>query len=81
MPIAKLHATTLNQIKYIVKHKLGISSISHQHNKPAPIFGVGQGACNAVARWGFICNALIKVYKNLGTDAIILSSISKVLIN
>lgn len=81
LPIDKLHAQTFQQIKYIIKHKLGYSTQSHQHNHPAPIFGVGQGACDAPARWGFVCDAFIKLYKLLGTDANILSSISKILTN
>jgi hypothetical protein len=79
LPIAQLHATRFQQIKYFIKHKLGISSNSHQHNHPAPVFGVGQGACDAPSCWCFICDALIKVYKSLGTDAIILSSITNML--
>jgi hypothetical protein len=72
LPIAQLHTKTF---------KLGISSNSHKYNQPAPVYGVGQGACDAPACWGFICDALIEVYKSLGTNAIIPSSISKVLTN
>jgi hypothetical protein len=79
--IAKLHHQTFTQIQYNFKHKLGISLSSHSHNKPAPVYGVGQGACGAPVRWGFVCDALIKVYKSLGIDAVIISSLSKLITN
>jgi hypothetical protein len=54
LQIARLHAQTFRQIEYRIKHKLGISHSSHKHNCPAPVYGVGQGACDAPARWGFV---------------------------
>jgi hypothetical protein len=48
--IDKMHAYTFQQIEYIIEHKLGMSTNSRKHNQPAPIYGVGQGACDAPAR-------------------------------
>jgi hypothetical protein len=79
--IATLHALTFCQIEYQIKHKLGISQATHKHNSPAPVYGVGQGACDAPDQWGFVCDALIKVYKNQGSDATIISAISKLIAN
>jgi hypothetical protein len=79
--ITTLHSQTFQSIEYTIKHKLGLGSNTHKHNQPAPIYGVGQSACDAPARWGFLCDALIKVYKSLGTDAIIHASISDIITN
>jgi hypothetical protein len=79
--IAKLYCQTFQSIKYTIKHKLGLGSNTHKHKHPAPVYGVGQGASDAPARWGFICDALINIYKNLGTDAVIQTSISKLITN
>jgi hypothetical protein len=79
--IAKLHSQTFHSIEYTIKHKLGLGANTHKHTQPAPIYGVGQGACDAPARWGFLCDALIKVYKSLGTDAVIHASISDIITN
>jgi hypothetical protein len=38
LPIAKLHSQTFQKINYVIKHKLGISSTSHRHNHPSPIY-------------------------------------------
>jgi hypothetical protein len=46
-----------------------------------PIYGVGQGSTNAPARWGFVCDTLINLYKTLGNDATINSLISNTLTN
>jgi hypothetical protein len=68
-------------INYTINHKLGIGVNTHKHKSPAPIYGVGQGACDAPARWEFLCEALIKVYKLLGTNAFIHLSISDLVTN
>jgi hypothetical protein len=80
-PIAALHAQTFKLIKYRIKHKLALSDSTHQHNHPAPVFEVGQGACDAPASWVFVCDAIIHVYKKLGTDATIISATSNIIIN
>jgi hypothetical protein len=79
--IALLHYQVFSQIQYSMKHKLGVSSSYHSHNHPAPEYSDGQSACDAPARWGFFCNALIEVYKQLGRDATIILSLSKMVTN
>jgi hypothetical protein len=74
--IARLHSQTFQQLQYHTKHKLGIGSNTHSHNHPEPIYGAGQGASNVLARWGFLCNHLIQLYKTHGLDAILQSPIS-----
>jgi hypothetical protein len=75
--IAKLHSQTFRQITYTIKHKLGLSTTSHKHNHLEPVYGVGQWACDAPARWGFACGALINAYKQVANNAEIISSISR----
>jgi hypothetical protein len=74
--IAKLHAQTYQQIQYHIKHKYGIGKITHSHRSPKPIYGVGQGATDSPARWKFVCDPLLKIYKKIATDALLLAPIS-----
>jgi hypothetical protein len=74
--IARLHAQTFHQIQYQIKHKLGIGPVSHSHNNPKPVHGVGQGSTDAPARWGFVCDSLLELYKRIASDAIICSPVS-----
>jgi hypothetical protein len=71
--IAKLHQQTFSQIQYHIKHRYGLGTNHHSHNNPAPIYGVGQGSTDAPARWGFVCDKLINIYKEFGSDAHIYS--------
>jgi hypothetical protein len=75
--LAKLHAQTFHQINYYIKHKLGIGNTSHSHRNPKPIYGVGQGSTDAPSRWGFVCDPLLEIYKELANDAIITSRYQK----
>jgi hypothetical protein len=79
--IAKLHRQTFQTIEYTIKHKLGLGANTHKHKHSSPVCRVEQGAFNAPFRWGFLCDALIKIYKNLGTDANIQASISELITN
>jgi hypothetical protein len=74
--IAKLHAQTFKSIQYHIKHKLGIETITHSHNQPLPIYGVGQGSTDASARWSFLSDAIIRAYNETANNAIIKSPIS-----
>jgi hypothetical protein len=38
---------------------------------------VGQGACDALARWGFVCDALINAYKQVTNNVKTIASISR----
>jgi Reverse transcriptase (RNA-dependent DNA polymerase) len=74
--IAKLHSNTFHRIQYYIKHKLGIGAVPHSHNNPKQVHGVGQGSTDAPARWGFVCDPLLQLYKELASDAKITSPIS-----
>jgi Reverse transcriptase (RNA-dependent DNA polymerase) len=80
-PLAKLHAQTLSQIRYHIKHRYGIGATSHGHKDPQPIYGVGQGATYSPARWGFLCDPLLNLYKKLATDAQLQAPFSRVTTN
>jgi hypothetical protein len=67
--LAKLHAQTFDTIQYHIKHRYGIGTTHHSHNNPSPIYGVGQGSTDAPARWGYVCDALLNIYKALGRNA------------
>jgi Reverse transcriptase (RNA-dependent DNA polymerase) len=75
--IAQLHAQTLSQIKYHIKHRYGIGTTTHGHKEPKPLYGVGQGATDSPARWGFLCDPLLNLYKKLATNARLQAQISK----
>jgi hypothetical protein len=75
--IAKLHAQTFHQIEYYINHKQGLGPTPHSHNRPEPIYGVGQGSTNASARWGFLSDAIIRAFSDNATDATINSPISQ----
>jgi hypothetical protein len=62
--IAKLHAQTFQLIQYHIKHKQGLGPITHSHNNPKPIYGVGQGSTDASARWSFLSDAIIRAFTN-----------------
>jgi hypothetical protein len=74
--LARLHAQTFKEIKYYIKHRLGIGDIPHSHHRPKPVYGVGQGSTDAPARWGFLCDPLIDLYKENASEAIIKSPLS-----
>jgi hypothetical protein len=74
--ISQLHAQTFQQINYFIKHKLGVGKIPHSHRNPKPVYGVGQGSTDAPSRWGFVCDPLLEVYKDVANDAIIKSPVS-----
>lgn len=74
--LAKLHSQTFHKINYYIKNNLGIGTTPHGHNHPKPVYGVGQGSTDAPSRWGFLCDPLLELYKELSNDAIIMSPIS-----
>jgi hypothetical protein len=67
--MARLHAQTLQRMKYFIKHKLGIGSTPNQHTSATPFLGSGQGATDSPARWSFISDALIRAYKKMAHPA------------
>jgi hypothetical protein len=75
--IAGLHAQTHQTVKYYAKHKAGTSTLFNQHSSTQQFHGVGQGAGDSPARWGYISDNIITAYNNTSTDAIITSPITK----
>jgi hypothetical protein len=47
--VAQLHANTLSQVKYYIKHKLGIGTRPNFHSVEHPFHGSGQGATDSPA--------------------------------
>jgi hypothetical protein len=74
--IAKLHSQTFQSIQYHIKHKQGIGPITHSHNKPEPVYGVGQGSTDASARWSFLSDAIVRAFSQYATNATIQSPIT-----
>jgi exonuclease III len=56
--IAKLHGTTLEQMRYYVSTALGISKDSYSHSDESPVYGTGQGSCSSPSIWLQICSIL-----------------------
>jgi hypothetical protein len=67
--IAKLHSQTYRHIIYYIKHRYGIGAEPHGHNSPKPLYGVGQVATDSHARWGFVCDPLLNIYKKIATPS------------
>lgn len=76
--VLDLHHNTLRDMKYIIKHRYGLSTHVNGHNSPDPFYGVGQGAGDSCTRWGFISDAIIKAYNKRSHSARINSPISKI---
>lgn len=79
--VLDLHSQTIHSMQYIIKHKQGLSPTANGHLKPDPFYGVGQGAGDAGARWGFISDMIIKAYNKKAHDATIKSPITKIFSN
>jgi hypothetical protein len=64
--LVKLHAQTLLNMQYHIKTIYGCENQTNGHMKPDPFLGSGQGAADSMARWGFVCDALIRAYNKKG---------------
>jgi hypothetical protein len=64
--ICLVHATTLEQARYLLKTQLGIGKESYSHNSVFPLYGTGQGSANSPAIWCLISSVLVP---RLGTTA------------
>ena len=53
---------TLEEAKYFLKTKFGISEDFIQHSEAHPIFGTGQGSGNSPTYWLFISSTLFDMY-------------------
>jgi hypothetical protein len=56
--VAYVNAATLEQARYHLKTKLGISTASYTHCETHPVHGTGQGSGNSPTIWCFVCSAL-----------------------
>jgi hypothetical protein len=56
--IARLHGTTLQEMKYYVSTALGISDNHYTHSSASPVYGTGQGSCASPSVWLQICSIL-----------------------
>ena len=79
--VLDLHAKTIESMQYIIKHKNGLSPKANGHLQPDPFYGVGQGAGDAGARWGFVSDMIIKAYNKHAHDATLTSPITKIFSN
>jgi hypothetical protein len=61
--ICFVHATTLEEARYLLKTQLGISDDFYTHSTEFPIFGTGQGSANSPAIWCIISSVLFDVYE------------------
>jgi hypothetical protein len=76
--LALLHANTMQNIKYHLKHQQGIATTPNQHSNQFQFHGVGQGAGDAPARWGYISDNAIVTYNQHSTPAILRSPITNI---
>ncbi|KAL7569758.1 hypothetical protein ACA910_005702 [Epithemia clementina (nom. ined.)] len=60
--IVFVHATTLQEAKYFLRTRLGLSEASYSHCTIFPIYGSGQGAGNSPAIWCCISSVLFDLY-------------------
>jgi hypothetical protein len=81
LKIAQLHSQTIHQIKYYLRHQRGVAVVPNQHSPQTPFYGVGQGAGDSPARWGYISDIIIKAYNKHATDAKITSPIHLIVSN
>ena len=67
--VTQSNARTLHATKYNVRTELGISETSYSHGEEDPIYGMGQGAGNALMAWGFLSCTLFNIYDKKATPA------------
>ena len=60
--ICIVQGKTLEEAKYHLKTKLGVSDDFIQHSKAYPIYGTGQGSGNSPTYWLFISSTLFDMY-------------------
>ena len=60
--ICVIQGKTLQEARYYLKTKHGISEVYLQHCKIHPNFGMGQGSGNSPMYWLFICSTLFNIY-------------------
>ena len=55
---------TLEESRYHLKTKFGVSDKFIQHSKAYPLFGTGQGSGNSPAYWLFVSSTLFDMYNS-----------------
>ena len=68
--VALVQGETLEEVKYHLKTKIGITEESYQHCKLYPIYGTGQGSGNSPTIWLVISSVLFKCYEDKAYGAI-----------
>ena len=67
--ICIVQGKTLEEAKYHLKTKLGISDNFIQHSQAYPIYGTGQGSGNSPTYWLFISSTLFDMYDRMATGS------------
>ena len=62
--ICFVQGCTLEEAKYHLKTKLGVSDDFIEHSQAYPIYGTGQGSGNSPTYWLFISSTLFDLYDN-----------------
>jgi hypothetical protein len=68
-----VHARFLEDAKYLLKTKLGISEAFFSHCKLVPIFGTGQGSANSPIIWVLISSHLFQAHEAKANGATFIS--------
>ena len=68
--VALVQGETLEEVKYHLKTKMGITEESYQHCELYPIYGTGQGSGNSPTIWLVISSVLFKCYEDKAYGAI-----------
>ena len=58
LSLVRLNMATLEQARYHIKTRLGVSEGNYRHEEPLPLYGTGQGSGNSPILWNFVCSAL-----------------------
>jgi hypothetical protein len=60
--VCLVHARTLQEARYLLKTKLGVSNEFYSHCRAFPIYGTGQGSGNSPMIWCFISSMLFTIH-------------------
>jgi hypothetical protein len=68
-----MHATTLQNAKYFLKTKAGLSTNFYKHSKNTPVYGNGQGTGDSPSQWCQQSTMLFELYSNMN-EGMVMSS-------
>ena len=71
--ICVVQGKTLEEAKYFLKTKYGISDEFIEHSYAQPLFGSGQGSGNSPTYWLFISSTLFDLYDSQAHGSLYLS--------